>query len=114
MGKDNTITWAATLQAGESKTVTFEAKAPKSAKQEEIENEATVSVDKTSQKTNKATVKVTPSADPTAADKIKKAVQKVNVRATGDASNMTAWFVMGAAALAAGAAFIIVKKKKNN
>ena len=114
MGKDNTITWVATLQAGESKTVTFEANAPKSAKQEEIENEATVSVDKTSQKTNKVTVKVTPSAKPTAVDTIKKAVQKVNVRATGDASNMTAWFVMGAAALAAGAAFIIVKKKKNN
>ena len=114
MGKDNTITWVATLQAGESKTVTFEANAPKSAKQEEIENEVVVSVDKTSQKTNKVTVKVTPSADPTAVDKVKKAVQKVNVRATGDASNMTAWFVMGAAALAAGVAFILVKKKKNN
>lgn len=115
MGKANTITWTATLQAGESKTVTFEVKAPKSTKQEEIDNVATVSVDKTSQETNKVTVKVTPSANgESTIDKVKKGVGKVNVRATGDASNMTAWIVIGAAAVAAGAAFIIVKKKKKH
>lgn len=121
MGKENTITWTATLQAGESKTVTFEAKAPKVTKQEEIDNEATVSVDKTSQKTNKVTVKVTPTADGkdggngnNIADKIKRGIGDVNVRATGDASNMTVWIVMGAAAAAAGAAFVIISKKKKN
>lgn len=118
MGNGNTITWTATLQAGEEKTVTFEANAPKVTAQTTIENTATVTVNETSQDTNKVTILINPyveddSALDKASDKVKNAVEKVNVRATGDASNMTAWIAIGGVTLAAGAAVIVFKKRKH-
>lgn len=131
LGSNNTITWVTTLQAGETKTVTFEANTPKCEVQEAIENEASIGVNRTSQTTTKkVTVKVTPTADTSngngsgtgdgsgkgsgsnLTDKIKRGIGDVNVRATGDASNMTVWIVMGMAAIIACVVFFVVKRKK--
>ena len=127
LGSNNTITWVTTLQAGETKTVTFEANAPKCEVQTAIENEASIGVNRTSQTSNKkVTVKVTPTADTSngdgsgknsgngssAIDKIKRGIGDVNVRATGDASNMIVWIVLGCAAMAACVIFFVVKKKR--
>lgn len=124
--KDGVITWNFTLNAGEERTITFRADAPKPKEPVAVTNKATVTVDKTKRDTNEVLTNVSvkyPVYSPNSSTKnssngnngntSKSATTARNYsKPTGDAGVGTG-FVIGIIAAAAVIAAVIIKKRRN-